>query len=86
MEEFYYLGCWFEAGGRSELQVRKRIERASKVMGQVWGIGKRRFKDEWRMREWMFDVLVWSVISCGVEIWGWKDRMSVQSIQERLLR
>ena len=62
MEEFYYLGFWFEAGGGSELQVRKSLERASKVMGKVWGIGKRRFKDDWRMRVWMFDVLVWSVV------------------------
>ena len=69
MEEFCYLRFWFEAGGGSELQVRKRIERASKVMGQVWGIGKRRFKDDWRMRVWMFDVLVWSVLSYGVEIY-----------------
>ena len=54
-------------------------------MGQVWGIGKRRFKDDWRMRVWMFDVLVWSVVSYGVEIWGWKERRSVESLQERFL-
>ena len=41
-----YLGFWFEAGGGSELQVRKRIERASKIIGQVWSIGKRWFKDD----------------------------------------
>ena len=30
----------------------------------------------------MFDVLVWSVLRYGVEIWGWKDRKSVESLQE----
>ena len=35
VEEFCYLGFWFEAGGESELQMRKRIERAIKIMGQV---------------------------------------------------
>ena len=74
VEEFCYLGFWFEAGGGSELQIRKRLECASKVMRQVWGIGKSRFKDDWRMRAWMFDVLVWSVLSFVVEIWGWKER------------
>ena len=86
VEEFCYLGFWFEAGQGSKLQMTKRIERASKIMGQVWGIGKRRFKDDWRMRVWMFDVLVWSVLSYGVEIWGWKERKSVESLQERFLR
>ena len=46
VEEFCYLGVWFEAGAATELQVKKRIESANKVMGQVWGIGKRRFKDD----------------------------------------
>ena len=35
VEEFCYLGFWFESGGKMELQVNKRIERASKVMGLV---------------------------------------------------
>ena len=55
-------------------------------MGHVWGIGKRRFKDDWRMRVWMFDGLVWSVLSYGVEIWGWKEHKNVESLQERFLR
>ena len=83
VDEFCYLWFWFEAGGGSELQVRERIECASKVMGQVWGIGKRRFKDDWRMRVWIFDLLVLSVLSYGVEIWGWKERKSVESLPYR---
>ena len=35
VEEFYYLGFWFEARGGSELQMRKRSKCVSKVMGQV---------------------------------------------------
>ena len=35
-------------------------------MGRVWGIGKRRFKDDWRMSVYMFDVLVWAVLSYEV--------------------
>ena len=86
VEEFCYLGFWFEAGGGTELQVKKRIESASRVMGQVWGIGKRRFKDDWKMRIWLFDSLVWSVLCYGVEIWGWKEYKKVENLQERFLR
>lgn len=34
---------------------------------------------------WLFDALVWTVMSYGVEIWGWKER-GVERIQERFLK
>lgn len=34
----------------------------------------------------MFDRLVWTVIGYGVEIWGWKKREEVESVQDRFLR
>ena len=55
-------------------------------MGQVWGIGKRRVGKDWGKRVWLFDRLVWSVISYGVEIWGWKSRDRVEGLQDRFLR
>lgn len=36
--------------------------------------------------EWMFDMLVWSVLSYGVEIWGWKKVSSMESMHETFLR
>lgn len=33
---------------------------------------------------WLFDALEWTVMSYGVEIWGWKER-GVERIQERFL-
>lgn len=36
-------------------------------MRQVWGIEKRRFKDDWNKRIWLFDTLVWTVVGYGVE-------------------
>ncbi|KYN14427.1 hypothetical protein ALC57_13379, partial [Trachymyrmex cornetzi] len=47
----------------------------------VWGIGKR--KKDWKRRVWLFDKLIWAMVSYGVEIWGWKEREAVGSLQER---
>lgn len=55
MKEFKYLRYRIQRNGE---QVRERVERAATVMGQVWGIGKRRFGKNWGRR--LFDVLVWS--------------------------
>lgn len=34
----------------------------------------------------MYDTLVWTVMSYGIEIWGWKERKGLESIHERFLR
>ncbi|KYN21797.1 hypothetical protein ALC57_05823 [Trachymyrmex cornetzi] len=58
-----------QRNGGQEEHVKERVARAMVVMGQVWGIGKRRFGKDY-----------------GVEIWGWKERETVESLQERYLR
>ncbi|XP_011859447.1 PREDICTED: golgin subfamily A member 6-like protein 22, partial [Vollenhovia emeryi] len=52
--------------GKQDAQVWDRIRRAAAVMGQVWGIGKRRWGGDWGKRMW-FDKLVWTVMGYGVE-------------------
>lgn len=55
-------------------------------MGQVWGIGKRRFGKDWGKRMWMFDRLVWTMIGYGVEIWGWKERGELERLEEKYMK
>lgn len=52
-------------------------------MGEVWGIGKRKFGRDWSRRIWLFDRLIWTVMSYGMEIWGWKER---EELEEKYLR
>lgn len=47
----------------------------------MWGIGKRKWKAEWE-RLWLFDELIWLVISYEVKIWGWKEREKNEKLQE----
>lgn len=65
VKEFKYLGYVLQRNGRQEAHIKDRVKRAAAVMGQIWGIGKRRFGREWGKRLWMFYRLVW--IS---RIWG----------------
>lgn len=50
VSEFCYLGYWFVYNGSQKVNMSKRVEKAGKIMGQVWGIGKRRFMNDWRKR------------------------------------
>lgn len=66
-----YLGYKFKRSG-GQGHVRERVKKAMGVMGQVWGIGKRRFGGNWKRRMELFDWLVSSVVSFRAEIWGWR--------------
>lgn len=43
MKEIKYLGYVLQRNGGQEAQIRDRRKKAAAIMGQVWGIGKRRF-------------------------------------------
>src|SRR5436190_12995035 len=86
VKEYTYLGYTLQRNGGQEAHIRERVKKGVAVMGQVWGIGKRRFKGDWGKRVWLFDSLVWTVMGYGVEVWGWRERERVEKVQERFLR
>ncbi|KAL6430596.1 hypothetical protein ACFW04_006887 [Cataglyphis niger] len=86
VKEFSYLGYMMQRNGGQEAQIRNRLRKGAAVMGQVWGIGKRKLKNDWGRRLWLFDKLVWTVMGYGVEIWGWGERKVLERLQERYLR
>jgi len=81
-----YLGFIFQKNGSLDEQIKDRVKKGAAVMGQVWGIGKRRFGRDWGRRVWLFDALVWSVVGYGVEVSGWMEWKKIESLHERYLR
>lgn len=82
VKEFSYLGYKLQRNGGQEGQIKERIRKAAVVMGQVWGLGKRRFGKDYGRRLWLFDKLVWTVLSwrdLGMEGMGGngKDRRKI---------
>ena len=69
VKEFKYLGYIIRANGDQKAHQTDRIKMAVGIMKQIWGIGKRRFKKDWKRRMWLFDTLVCPVIGYGAEIW-----------------
>lgn len=43
VKEFKYLGYTVRSNGSQKAQVRERVRKRTAFLGQVWGIGKRRF-------------------------------------------
>jgi len=86
IKEIKYLGYVFQKNGGQEASIKDRIKKAATVMGQVWRIGKRRFRRDIGKRLWLFDRLVWTVLSYDVEIWGWEEREGIEEVKERYIR
>lgn len=72
MKEFTYIGYVFKNGG-PEAHIKERVRRAGMVMRQAWGIGRRKFEKSWKRKMWLFDMLVWTVLGYGSEIWRWRE-------------
>jgi len=47
-----------QRNGGQKTHVRERMAKAEIVMGQIWGIGKKRFRRNWKRRVWLYDTLV----------------------------
>lgn len=44
VKEHKYLGYALKRNGNQEVHVKDRMKKAAMLMGQVWGIGKRKFE------------------------------------------
>lgn len=86
MKEYKYLRYVVKRNGKQDGQVRERLRKGAAILGQAWGIGKRRFRGDWGKRIWIFDALVWTVMGYGVEVWDWREREEMEKLQERYLR
>lgn len=63
VKEYKYLGYVIQRNEKQDGQVKDRVKRGAAVLGQIWGIGKRRFGNDWGKRVWLYDSLVWSVVA-----------------------
>lgn len=50
-----YLGYKFKRSEGQEGYVREKMKKAMGMMGQIWGIRKRRFGGDWKRRMELFD-------------------------------
>lgn len=46
-------------------------------------MGDRKEVEKVKRRLWLFDALVWTVISYGTEVWGWREREKMEKVQEK---
>lgn len=74
VREFTYLGYKMQRNGGQEAHVREKNQKGSGGDGTDLEYRKEEIRQKnWERRLWLFDRLVWTVMSHGVEIWAWKE-------------
>lgn len=53
VREYSYLGYVLQKNDGQEAQIKDRVRRVAAIMGQVWGLGKRRYGGVWGRRLWL---------------------------------
>lgn len=86
VKEFKYLGYVMKENGGQEGQIKESKKKGNIVLKQVWGLGERRFRDDFKRRIKLFRYLVLGVIIYGAEVWGWKKREELERIQKRYIK
>ncbi|XP_025998026.2 trichohyalin-like [Solenopsis invicta] len=83
VKEIRYLGYTLQKNGGAEKHTRERLRRATIAMKRTWSIGERIFKEDFRRRIKMFEALVGSVALYGAEVWGWRDKKTLDGIKRK---
>lgn len=83
VKEYKYLGFICQRNGKVKAHVRERMRKASEAMKEIWEIRKRWFGGDIKRRLWLFDMMVWTVMSYEVEVWGWRERKRLEKMQEK---
>lgn len=86
VRSFEYLGYTLKENGKEEGQIKNLKQKANTVMNTIWVIGESLFRDRWGLRMRLFDALVKSVMEYGVELWGWKERKDLETIQRKYMK
>lgn len=73
VKAFKYLGFTFQSNGKHSKHIENISKEAKRRTKEVWGIGERKFADNFRIRIDMFDSLIKSSMFYASEIYGWRQ-------------
>lgn len=70
----------------NEGQITELKKKVNRVVGQVWGIEERRFRDDFRRRMLLFRYLVLGIVMYGAEVWRWRKGKELEGIQKKYIK
>ena len=84
VKRFEYLGYTLKGNNSEQDHIKKIKGKANGVLGRLWNIAERRFRNEWGLR--LFETMVKGVIPHGAKNWGWKEWKKIEGIKIKYVR
>ena len=75
-----YLGYTLSSNNENKLHVKKQVEKSRSILGKIYGIGRRYFKDNWEKRRLIFEAMCKSIAFYGIEVWGYEKFEEVERL------
>lgn len=66
VKKLTYLGYKMKVNNKQAHHIRKVVAKANAVMGRMWSIGERRFKNNWNLRMRQFDTMSKGIVMYGL--------------------
>ncbi|XP_077277120.1 uncharacterized protein LOC143905535 [Temnothorax americanus] len=80
VKTFKYLGFVFNRSGKLAEHIKELCRKGRIAANRTWGLGERICRNDFIRRGILFRYLVRSVMSYGVEIWGWEEKKNLEKI------
>lgn len=86
VKNFKYLGYHFQRNGGTDTHMKETAKKVMIATKQTWGIGERRFKNNFERRIKMYGSLVKSIMLYAAEVWGWREVESLEKLQIKYIK
>lgn len=86
VQTFKYLGFVFNKDGNYKDHIKELCRKGRMAANKMWGLGERICRDDFVRRWMLFKYLVQSVMTYGVEIWGWEEKNGLEKIMMDYVR
>ena len=85
VKKFKYLGYTLTCNNDDIAHIKEQVAKSRSIMGKLWGIGERYFRNDWKRRKMLFDAMCKSVLLYGVEIWGYKKYEEIEIVKKKYI-
>lgn len=66
--------------------MKETVKRTMIALKQTWGIGQRRFKNNFERRMKIYNCLVKSIMLYAAEVWSWKETEKLERLQVKYIK
>ena len=86
MQEFKYLDFNLDRNGDYKRHIKETSRKGKMIARKVWGLEEKLCRNDFRKRWMLFKYLIQSVMTYGVELWGWEEKGELEKIMLDYLR